>query len=302
MALPVAGQPRGKHWVFTYFPPALAGETPHDTLSRVRPAYDPNQVQYLTCNPEVCPETGRGHWQGYVVFFAQVRRPRVQAALNTPNAHCELMRGTSEEAAAYARKEASRLGTVARIEEGIQPDPRVGPRQNGDLESAIAAIQAGARIRDLVELHPKAVVRSLRGLLFLQHHYQPVRGAPPEVECHFGPPGCGKTRYAYDRFGAEEVYNKDPDSRWWDGYDGHRCILLDEFDKRSQAPGHFFTLAQALKICDRYPISREVKGAAVSISSEMIVFTGNTEPHTWFGPMADLAPFWRRVTRIVDYN
>lgn len=295
----MSGGPRARRWIFTFFPQSLPDESPSDTLLRVFPTAGAG-VTYLIANPEICPETGRPHWQGFACFDSQIRRTRVQAILAIGNAWCDKPRGSIDECITYCTKEESRCPGVARLEHGDRPADV--ERKESQVGLAIEAIQGGARIRDLVELHPQAVVRNLRGLLFLQSFYQEERSRPCTVEIHFGATETGKTRQVFDRFPASEVYIKNVNNKWWDGYDGHRVILLDEFDKRDQSPGHYFNMAETLVMCDRYPYSREVKCSGVRICPEIIIFTGNACPTTWFGPLEDVQPFMRRITDIYRYQ
>ena len=49
------------------------------------------------CGPkkEVCPTSGRLHWQGYIELKDKARLGKVKEVLGCPSAHLEMRRGTS---------------------------------------------------------------------------------------------------------------------------------------------------------------------------------------------------------------
>lgn len=65
----------------------------------------------------------------------------------------------------------------------------------------------------------------------------------------YGPPGIGKTQRVFKQY--PRVYTKLP-NQWWDGYNKHETVLLDEFD-------HPNLLAELKKWTDVYPLRTEVK-------------------------------------------
>ncbi len=67
------------------------------------------KLNYLVFQLERCPDTGRRHVQLYCHFDSQIGRRSVQRRLGLPGAHCEKQRGTPAQAAAYCKKEESRI-------------------------------------------------------------------------------------------------------------------------------------------------------------------------------------------------
>jgi hypothetical protein len=81
----------------------------------------------------------------------------------------------------------------------------------------------------------------------------------------WGPPRVGKSRLIRDL--DDSLYIK-PQSKWWDGYDGEKIVLLDDLD--TPCLGHY------LKIwTDRYPCSGEIKGGTVKLQHDYFVVTSN---------------------------
>ena len=48
-----------------------------------------------------------------------------------------------------------------------------------------------------------------------------------EVHWRWGKAGLGKTRYVWEKHGLS-VYTPTT-YKWWEGYDGHKVVLIDEF-------------------------------------------------------------------------
>ena len=76
---------RVRFWVFTDWP------TPEYT----EPSYDQEQMNYLIYGREVCPETGKDHFQGYVQFKKATRFNTVKACFSD-KVHIEVSKGTPE--------------------------------------------------------------------------------------------------------------------------------------------------------------------------------------------------------------
>ena len=73
------------------------------------PNFDPEDVQYFVGQEEICPRTGRRHWQYYFQLRERVRQQRVKTLLNDNTCHIEVRRGTHEEAEDYCTKPNARF-------------------------------------------------------------------------------------------------------------------------------------------------------------------------------------------------
>ena len=106
---------------------------------------------------------------------------------------------------------------------------------------------------------------------------RPVREIDLEVRLNFGDTGTGKTRYAYDIFGNNDDFFVLPISNgtiWFDGFDGHLVVLIDDFTgAASKMP-----LCNTLRILDRYPIQVPIKGGHQWFMPNLIIVTSNVHP------------------------
>ena len=84
-----------------------------------------------------------------------------------------------------------------------------------------------------------------------------------------GPSGSGKSKLAYEigeELFEDNVYWKDGE-KWWDGYDGHECVIIDDFR------GNNMKFNYLLKVLDRYPMRVEVKGGYRQLKAKIIMIT-----------------------------
>lgn len=93
-----------------------------------------------------------------------------------------------------------------------------------------------------------------------------------------GPTGTGKTRLAYDfdpRLYVLEQPNSSSGALWWDGYDTHETVLLDDYTG-------YVSPGTLLRLLDRYPMSGQVKGGHVHLRMKNIIITSNYQPEQWY--------------------
>lgn len=150
-----------------------------------------------------------------------------------------------------------------------------------DLHRMTEAAMEGSSMSELALLDPVCFVRHSRGLSVLrQAIFQPVS---KERKCVllWGETGSGKTRLAFDLFPA--LYScfciKSP---WFDGYDNHAVVLLDEC-----GPGmmHWNVLK---KITDRYAMRVPIKGGNVAWNPDVVILTSNNHLAEWYSGVAGM--------------
>jgi len=172
----------------------------------------------------------------------------------------------SDAAIAYCAKEESRVAgpyTFGNI-------PKKGVSQ--DLEVVKEKIVTGTTISTLCQDHWGTMIRHGKAIeRYMFYMTKPVMR--PNIECTYiwGPSGVGKTRYVYDNENPEYVYSVDA-GKWFDGYDGHPIILIDEFDKQDFKNPN---MAWYLRMLDRYPFKAEPKGGMTWCKAERFYLTAN---------------------------
>lgn len=241
------------------------------------------KVKYLIIGEEICPKTKKTHWQGFLYFM----NPRSWSAVRKLLAprHVEPAGGSVEANTKYCSKDGKII-----MEYGDKPVQ--GKRT--DLSRLKEMIINGDSSKDIFEEMPGNFVRYNRGIECAMSLYQEKRNWEMDVRIYWGNPGCGKTRSAMDEFGSDNVYMK-PKNKWWDGYNGEHCVVIDDFDPNDCEN---WSLSQYLTLLDRYPMTVERKGSSVQFRSKVIIFTSNYDPETWFREKRNRSAFFRRVKEI----
>lgn len=67
--------------------------------------FDEKQTRYIIFGKEICPDTKKEHWQGYIELFNKLGIKKVKNILGDEKVHLERRRGTREEARAYCMKD-----------------------------------------------------------------------------------------------------------------------------------------------------------------------------------------------------
>lgn len=98
---------------------------------------------------------------------------------------------------------------------------------------------------------------------------------PPDVRWYYGSTGSGKTRAALEEF--PDAWVSMPNGRWYDGYDGHRVAVLDDFRKS------WCDYPTLLRLLDRYPLRVENKGGSRQWVPDVIIVTCPWAPDVLYG-------------------
>lgn len=277
--------PKGKYWCFTDF----------DVESH--PPYDITEIVYITYQGEASPTTNRQHWQGFVELRKAACKREVQSVLGR-QCHVELARASADQCIAYCHKEETRVSGP--FEWGERGRQRPGRRT--DLAAIAERCKHRGGVAAICAEAPEFYVKYHRGLERLRTHYIGSRDPndAPDVRLYTGHSGSGKTRSVYSEFSIDEIYQKDG-TKWWDGYDGQKCILLDDWAGSDEVPP-----VELLKILDRYPHRVQTKGGYVLLGRSILIITSMIHYGQWYKGsqqwLEQVIPFERRLTSIKDFG
>lgn len=247
------------------------------------PLWKPSEMVYMIYQGELCPDTKRFHWQGYVEFKRSKRYAGVQKALGLPDAHVEKAKGTGEENRTYCTKADSHL-------EGPYEYGTMGPGQGArsDLKYLCDTITSGKDDEAIADLCPTALLKYPRGVDRLRSSKLGPRRWKTNVIIAWGPTGTGKSKTGDDMF--PNAYWK-TEGKWWDGYIGQEDVIIDDFHD------YWWGLSFMLQLLDRYPIRVETKGGSVNFRARNIYISTNDDPKTWY--FGNWDKIERRTTDII---
>lgn len=267
---------RRRNWCFTSFKMDL------------EPGFNDKFMKYLVYGREICPDTKREHWQGYVELKNGMTFSALKVAYGDNSVHLEPRISTAEKAANYCKKDGKfkEFGKISKQGE------------RNDLKAVDDAIACGDNYVDISEKY---------GIQFMKYH----KGIREKLNCKYaseraqrdvevvvlvGPTGCGKTSYVYEEY-SESLFDMvctKGNSQWFDGYEDQKVLLLDEFTKEC------IDYAFLLRLLDRYPMRLPVKGSHAYAAWNTVFITSNLLIPEWYSS-TDISPLLRRITQYHDF-
>lgn len=225
--------------------------------------YLPPDVAHIIGQLERGNDTGYLHWQVLVAFKKKLRLRSVKSIFGD-SCHAEPSR--SDAARSYVWKDDTAIANT-RFELGQLPLRR----GNSNDWDAIRQNAKRGRLDDI----PGDIYCRLYGNLkkIAVDHIQPV-AIERVVNVYWGRTGTGKSRRAWEEAGLD-AFPKDPRTKFWDGYNGHRNVVIDEFRGG-------IDISHVLRWFDRYPVVVEIKGSSMVLKAENIWITSNRNPRDWY--------------------
>jgi len=242
-------------------------------------------MKYLVYQWEKCPNTGKRHAQGYVVFKRSIKLRPAQRLIHPEICmHMETPNGTHEQNRSYCTKEESRI--EGPFEFGELPVSQQGKRT--DLDDAISDfMNPKLPLTQVIKKHANAYVRYHKGFEKLRDRvdFEEVpKFRKLEVTVLFGVAGCGKSRWASN---SESVFmlNKQNGSTWWNYYDGEDTLIIDDFYG-------WLPYAEMLKTIDGYKQPLGTKGSFTVARWTKVFITSNVHPREWYSALAEKHTVW----------
>lgn len=232
-----------KHWCFT-----LNNYT-EDDVAAIRAI--PSEY---TCFGREVGESGTPHLQGYMSFNSRKRLTAVKKLI--PRAHWEAAKGNPSQNRTYCSKDGA-------FEEQGNIPLTGGEKEQARWTTALNNLKAGNM--DDVPADIQLRYYSTCKRILADHRPEPEEAPDVTGVWIYGPAGCGKSRYARDKYPG--AYRKDV-NKWWDGYTNQGAVIVEDMDPFHKALGRLFKIW-----CDRYPFPAEFKGGKFDIRPNVIVIT-----------------------------
>ena len=260
--------------------------------------YESGKVAYIVSSYEV-GANGTPHIQGY----CELTKPPIKfnALKKVPlfvTAHIEKRQGTAQQASDYCEKteDPTYRGPCYKAGEMSKQGKR------NDLEEVYDAVKAGKRQREIIEEFPVAYIKFHKGIDAMRRSLTLPRSSetPKEVIVYYGGTGLGKTRKAVSEYPEAHLQGPGMD-QWWEGYDGHKVVILDEY--RGQFP-----FGKLLSILDRYACKVPNKGGCSELLADKIILTMPEHPRHLYPNLAaevregKLNQLKRRINKIYKFS
>lgn len=214
---------------------------------------------YLIMGKEIGEKKKTPHLQGYVHFKNARTFDALQKKMK--RAHIEKAYGDAKQNRVYCTKCGDDYIEIGEL-------PIAGKRT--DIETVKEMLTQGSSMREIVE-----EATSFQGIRFAEKYLsynEKKRDWKPLVYWFYGETGTGKTRQAIEMFKNKDFWISGKDLRWFDGYDGHENVIIDDFR------GSHCTMTEMLRLLDRYPYRVEVKGGSRQFLAKTIVITSPMKP------------------------
>lgn len=212
--------------------------------------------RYMICGFEI-GENGTPHIQGYVEFGKVCRFATVKKFL--PRAHIEMRRGTRDAARDYCKKDGDffEIGDWNAGGQGRRTD--LGHVREMALADGMRTVTAIGNLQQ-IRVAEK----------FLQYNEEGRDWKPTVIWLH-GPTGVGKSRLARALCDGD-YYAKKDGTKWWDGYDNHEEVIIDDFRDS------WWSFTTMLSLLDRYEHTVECKGGSRQFRAKKIIITSAFAP------------------------
>ena len=264
--------PQGKYFLLTL---------PHNTFT----PYLPSGCSYIKGQLETGSDTGYLHWQVLVHFEKKATLAKVKSVFGT-ECHAELSR--SEAANDYVWKEDTQV-TGTQFQLGKLPFKRNSEK---DWDQVLDNVKKGK----FDEVPADVLIRCYGNLKKIYVDNLTPEPMEREVYLFWGSTGTGKSKRAWEE-ASWNAYPKDPNTKFWCGYQGQENVVIDEFRG-------LISISNMLRWLDRYPVLVEIKGSSQVFRSKRIWITSNLPIESWYPDLDQetLAALKRRVTNIIHFN
>lgn len=275
---------RVRSWCITYYPTNDEAD-----VRWFKQLSHKKGIRYMIVGKEICPTTKRKHYQGYISYKNGKTFKQTKKWFGLDKIHLEIAKADDFKNQAYCEKEGN---LILEIGEPINQGKR------SDIRTAVDIVKETSSISKVLDqVYNYQAVRHAELYLKYKEKKRPV--APIQVIWIHGSSGKGKTRKVYDDNKDEDIFT--PVSyKWWEGYDGHKIVLIDDYRK------DFCKYHELIKLLDIYPLRVETKGGSRQLQFTKIYITSCYSPSEMWGHRDGETDGYiqleRRITQTIDID
>ncbi len=239
--------------------------------------------QYTIGQVEECPDTKRHHIQGYTEFTQSTPIAVMRSVLvGISSDACQVSIGNQQSNIIYCSKIQSQI--LPPIVFGVPLPNQQGNRT--DIHLSIALVKKTQSMKAVLEKSS-----SLQAVRMCEKYLQYMEVPRPINPINFiwisGGTGVGKTKLAFERY--PNLF-RPLTYKWWEGYDGHTTVLIDDFRK------DFCKFHELITLTDIYPFRVQTKGGSRQVQFDTIIFTSPNPPNEMWEFREDINQLLRRIT------
>lgn len=239
---------------------------------------------YHVIGKEIGEECGTPHLQGYIYF----KNPRSWDAVRKLFKGCHIgpRETTIDKAADYCMMDGDFIEIGTRPEQG----------KRTDIETVREELNNGNGIRGVVRRATN--LQQIKIAEAILKYEEPKRDWKPIVSWYWGLTGTGKSKKAHEVFEGTDFYRKTANTgKWWEGYDAHENVLIDDMDDTS------YPYKNLLDLLDRYECRIECKNGTRQFLAKNIIITASMDPETLFQKQDQRgAELLRRIDHIIHFT
>ncbi len=247
-------------------------------------------VRFVGWGREICPKTNREHYQAWIQLVNKKTMGGVKRLLGSKAVHVERMYASVEALDKYCQKDGNYQSIGKYITMGARSDMEYMKKliEDGCSEEDMwntnfqLTTQYGNRFMKYKQIIDKKKTREFRKV---------------EVILHKGATGTGKTRNAVESC-TEHPYiirGKKVGKEWWDGYDGEKEIVIDEYNNNISCDA-------LLSLLDGYQLMIPFKGGYTYARWTKVYITTNLEELHMNALEEHQAALARRITKTVVFR
>jgi len=244
------------------------------------PDYD--KINYYVFGKEVCPNTGREHWQCFMQLKNRCGLSTVKKIIGDECAHIEQRKGTVQEASDYCKKDG----------DFVEDGEMTSQGKRTDIDAIKKLVNEG-KLEEAIDASPNYQCMKMAELLY---KYKKPKARDVDVEWWYGESGKGKTRKAFEQYPNAWISGKSGD--FWNGYTGQDVIILDDFRRT------WCEFRDLLRFLDRYPLYINVKGGYIPAEYTKVIITCPHAPEKLYRDHLgdeDLVQLLRRIHKLVKF-
>jgi len=237
-----------------------------------------HSIRFIVFQEEQAPSTDTVHIQGYIEWEEAIR-PLGQKMkhMNSPYSRFHWSRvDNPRRAIAYAKKDDTRVNNGLHGQYGA-----AAANRDQTITDTTEQILSGVPLSKVLHEHPDISFMHYEKVVDF-HNRQVKNRDACNVVLLIGPSGCGKSWWADAAAKSKGTTYYVPDrtrhnGRWdWKGYSSENSIIINEFDDK------WLKVVSFKQFFDIFPFQVEAKGQNMSLKSNNIYLTTNSDIKNWY--------------------